>query len=106
MDVLYDWAPAILILGLVLAAVGAGVAARAVILTQLQADALASTQRERERRSQGRALTTEQGCRRGPWAGRSRNNCSDRWDRRRGVPNRTANFDDARTTAAATPPHM
>jgi hypothetical protein len=45
MDVLYDWAPAILILGLVLAAVGAGVAARAVILTQLQADALASTQR-------------------------------------------------------------
>jgi hypothetical protein len=40
MDVLYDWAPAILILGLVLAAVGAGVAARAVILTQLQADAL------------------------------------------------------------------
>jgi hypothetical protein len=42
MDVLYDWAPAILILGLVLAAVGAGVAARAVILTQLQADALAS----------------------------------------------------------------
>ena len=47
MDVLYDWAPAILILGLVLAAVGAGVAARAVniIPAQLQADALASTQR-------------------------------------------------------------
>jgi hypothetical protein len=45
MDVLYDWAPAILILGLVLAAVGAGIAAAAVMLTRSQADALTSTQR-------------------------------------------------------------
>ena len=44
MDLLYDWAPAILILGLVLTAVGAGVAARAVLLTRPQAEAIASTQ--------------------------------------------------------------
>jgi hypothetical protein len=44
MDELYDWAPAILILGRVLSGVGAGVAARAVLLTRPQADALASTQ--------------------------------------------------------------
>ena len=78
-DVLYDWAPAILI-GLVLAAVGAGVAARAVILTQLQADALSSTQRNVSDALRDALLRQSRAAAWGLGAGRSRNNCSDRWD--------------------------
>ena len=84
MDLLYDWAPAILIVGLGIAALGAGVAARAVLLTRSQADVLAGTL-GKPNEAQGRDPKAKQGHRLGTWAARSRINCPGRGHHYRGV---------------------